>query len=352
MSEIKHPVIEVIHQRAKTLSKPGSRSDSYKVGLVIEGGGMRGVVSAGMVTGLEYLGLSNCFDALYGASAGSLNGAFFIAGQAPYGTTIYYENINNRKFIKGIIGIVFGLLFDKPAMNLSYLFKTVLLKEKVLDWEKVIGSPIPLNVVVSSLDQRKAVVMNNFKSRDELFSALEVGATIPFIAGSPTIINNERLWDASFYDSIPVDHAIKDNCTHILVLRTRPEGILRGQPSIIEKYYLPHKIDKLKPKGLGEDFLKKCYAYDDIVKNLDESQNNPEAVPYVYSVKLSKGTKITNPMEKRKSKLIQGAVDGLNASLSTFSAERISVHHILHPFIEQSGQKIDIHLEYDAENTD
>ena len=43
-----------------------------QVGLAIEGGGMRGCVSAGMVAAVYNLGLMPAFDAVYGSSAGSL----------------------------------------------------------------------------------------------------------------------------------------------------------------------------------------------------------------------------------------------------------------------------------------
>src|SRR5437762_13550 len=92
----KHPVIELILDRARSRSQPLKRVDGFKLGLAIEGGSMRGVVSAGMVTALEYLQLLNVFDSVYGSSAGAFNGAFFVANQAAYGTTIYYENINNE----------------------------------------------------------------------------------------------------------------------------------------------------------------------------------------------------------------------------------------------------------------
>lgn len=52
-----------------------------KVGLAIEGGGMRGCVSAGMIAAVSTLGLMDTFDAVYGSSAGSLVGAYAIAGQ-------------------------------------------------------------------------------------------------------------------------------------------------------------------------------------------------------------------------------------------------------------------------------
>jgi len=38
---------------------------------VIEGGAMRGVVTSGMVAGLEHLGLLASFDVIYGTSAGA-----------------------------------------------------------------------------------------------------------------------------------------------------------------------------------------------------------------------------------------------------------------------------------------
>src|SRR5262245_41451751 len=73
--------------------------DGVTIALAVEGGAMRGVVSAGMVWALEDLGLTGAFDAIYGSSAGSINAAYFLGGQAGLGTRIYYEDINNARFI-------------------------------------------------------------------------------------------------------------------------------------------------------------------------------------------------------------------------------------------------------------
>ena len=43
--------------RARDGSLPLHRTDSFKLGLVVEGGGMRGAVSAGSLFALEQLGL-------------------------------------------------------------------------------------------------------------------------------------------------------------------------------------------------------------------------------------------------------------------------------------------------------
>jgi hypothetical protein len=60
-------------------SRPGHRTDPYKLGLVVQGGGMRGVVSAGALTILHFLGLRRVFDATYGSSAGAMNLTYFLA---------------------------------------------------------------------------------------------------------------------------------------------------------------------------------------------------------------------------------------------------------------------------------
>src|SRR5881392_534069 len=64
----------------------------------IEGGGMRGVVSAGMCAVLEAAGLVAGFDRVYGCSAGALSGCFTAAGQAALWATTF-EDTASREFI-------------------------------------------------------------------------------------------------------------------------------------------------------------------------------------------------------------------------------------------------------------
>jgi predicted acylesterase/phospholipase RssA len=58
-----HDVLRVLRERTQAQSQPGRRDDGYRVALAIEGGGMRGTVSAGMALALDELGLVPAFDA-------------------------------------------------------------------------------------------------------------------------------------------------------------------------------------------------------------------------------------------------------------------------------------------------
>lgn len=76
-----HAVRSLIKQRYLHRSTPGHRRDNSTLALAIEGGGMRGCVSAGMVAALTALGLSDTVDKIYGSSAGSVVGAYMVSRQ-------------------------------------------------------------------------------------------------------------------------------------------------------------------------------------------------------------------------------------------------------------------------------
>ncbi|KAL3783701.1 hypothetical protein ACHAW5_005186 [Stephanodiscus triporus] len=78
-----HDVLNLLHQRYYSQSTPMSRAanDTAILSLAIEGGGMRGAVSGGMAAAIACLGLSNAFDSIYGSSAGSIIGCYFVSRQ-------------------------------------------------------------------------------------------------------------------------------------------------------------------------------------------------------------------------------------------------------------------------------
>src|SRR5262245_63389278 len=91
--------ISLLKERAQCVKEDREFRDGRKAGLIVEGGAMRGVISCAALMALEDLGMTKVFDEVYGASAGALNAAYFLAGQAAYATTIYYQKINNTRFI-------------------------------------------------------------------------------------------------------------------------------------------------------------------------------------------------------------------------------------------------------------
>jgi predicted patatin/cPLA2 family phospholipase len=235
-----HPTIDLLRARAARRSRP-PHGDGASIALVVEGGAMRGVVSAGMVSALEALGMIEAFDAVYGSSAGAINAAYFLAGQAALGTTIYYEDINNRRFIdlrRSIVG--------RPILNLAFLIDDVARRRKPLDVDRVLASPSPLAVLATDVATCAPVVLRGFRDGRDLLAAMRAGATMPIVAGRPSPYLDQRCFDASLTEPIPVPTAEADGHTHVLALLTRPRETPRRTTMFDRVYVLP-RLRRISP---------------------------------------------------------------------------------------------------------
>lgn len=102
------PVVELIRTRLAEGSRPGARTDAERLAVVIEGGSSRAAYGGGMVCELESRGVLRTFDAVYGASAGALNGAWLVCGRANdnvhgwWEPEVMREVINPRRMLRGI----------------------------------------------------------------------------------------------------------------------------------------------------------------------------------------------------------------------------------------------------------
>ncbi|BDA50943.1 hypothetical protein COCOBI_17-1620 [Coccomyxa sp. Obi] len=216
-SHADHPAVEVVRARMRGGSRPGQRRDGFKVGLVVEGGGMRGVVTGAALQAMHDLGLRNAFDAVYGSSAGAINATYFLSGQRD-GVNIYTEEIANQQFID------LRRLFKKdqaPALDLGYLLN-VMHHKRPLDWEAVLKSDVPLKVVASCLDTLQPIILEDFTSAQDLETCLRASANVPEVAGRPIEHRGRRLVDAAVFEPVPFRAAIADGCTHLITLCSRP----------------------------------------------------------------------------------------------------------------------------------
>ena len=299
-----HPVMKLIAERALTWSQPFHRQDRFKLGLVVEGGAMRGIISAGMLAGLESLGLLRVFDAVYGASAGAFNGAYFLAGQASDGVAIYYENLNSKKFIN-----LWRIFRGKPVVSLAYVLEKVLIQEKPLHWQAVLESPIPLKIAASSLGHLKTRVLQGFTNREELFTALRASSEMPLLAGGPVEFQGDRFLDAGLFQGIPIYAALEDDCSHLLVLLTRPRGAQRKSPNFWDRQVGARIMERWK-KGLGSAYLKMPKMYNETLSFLEGMQKSLKRRPYVFSISLSRDYPLIERLERDPVRLRKAADDG------------------------------------------
>ncbi|GAA1685403.1 hypothetical protein GCM10009830_36110 [Glycomyces endophyticus] len=241
-----HPVLELLRARAGTA--PGARPDGCKLGLAVEGGGMRGVTSAAMLVALDDLGLRGAFDAVYATSSGAINAAYFLAGgDCWYPLTIYFDDLATNRFVD-----LRQMFTGRPVLNLDYAFGEVLETVKPLDFERVLKSPVELHVVISEVDSLAAIGPHEFESREDLKSALRASCWMPVAVPGAGVFRGERVLDGGVLTAHPHLAAIEDGCTHVLSLSTKP--IKPPPPRLTPgRRYSVAYLERLR-RGLGKAY--------------------------------------------------------------------------------------------------
>lgn len=297
----RHPVLEVMRARRASKSKPGDRDDAFKVGLAVEGGGVRGVVSASMLCALEDLGYANSFDDIYACSAGSLNAAYFMNRRTWYPLTIYFDDLSTGEFLS-----FRRVLFRKAVMDLDYVFNHVLVKRKPLDYEKVINAPQRLHVIITDVDALKSLDVSEFTSVDDLRSAMVASTWLPLATKGTATFRGYNAVDGGVLMRHPFRAAIADSCTHILSLSTRPIGPLRTRISITYRI-VARNLERMRP-GLGQAFIDSTREYLNKDKPyLAHNRIHPEGNPSILDLAPLPGTPEIARHELNRSRLLDGA---------------------------------------------
>ncbi|HLM90099.1 MAG TPA: patatin-like phospholipase family protein [Streptosporangiaceae bacterium] len=130
-----HEVVRALAARRRADSQPGARADRLRISLVIEGGGMRGIISGEMALGLDELGLVPAFDAVYGASAGSITGAWLLS--RPEGLRGWAEPAYSRTLIRRT-----ALLRGRPVADIRALIEDLYQTTYPMDFAAVLASPV------------------------------------------------------------------------------------------------------------------------------------------------------------------------------------------------------------------
>jgi len=315
-------VIEAIRARGDRPSNGRRQPDGNTIGLVVEGGGMRGIRSAGGLLALEAMGLSRVFDDVYGCSAGAINASFFLAGQAAYGTTIYYQNINNRKFIH-------HLRFRK-ILDLEFLFDRVLVHEKPLLVTRVLNGPSRFFVSVTDVDSGSARLIHAQESSVPLLTLLKASSALPVVYNEPVLIDGRRYIDGGVSTSIPLANAIANGCTHILVLLTRPSAYRNPNPHWLERFLFASTF------GRNNDPLRKCHLRSDreanSMRDLAFGRTSSDAPVSIATISPGPDDISVKRMTTNTNRLRTAATQFARRTFEAFGAEFDQMTEVLQPF--------------------
>jgi predicted patatin/cPLA2 family phospholipase len=205
-------VIDLIHQR---LSR-GSRDDGRKLALVVEGGSMRGVYTAGSLLALHAMGLAKLFDNVYGTSAGAVNAGHFLSGRGDIKADTYYRCLAGRRFINPYR--------IWKVVDIDFFVDQVLTSFRPIEVSLIMGSNTPLWVSVIDYISSRPLLLHAQSGEYPLLPILKAAVALPVLYNKLIPLGQLRCFDAGFWNPFPIEEALAHGNTHLLVLLAKPEG--------------------------------------------------------------------------------------------------------------------------------
>ncbi len=184
-----------------------------KFALVVEGGAMRGIFSAGILDAFIEHNF-NPFDICIGVSAGANNITSFLSEMYQRSYKVYTdynlrkEFISWKKFLKG------GHFLD-----LDWLWD-ITIKEIPLDTNKIINSKSEFYIGVTEVKSGKIKYIK--PNEENIEETLKASSCIPVFYRNFIKLNDEFYVDGGIADPIPVKEAVNQGAKLIVVLRSHP----------------------------------------------------------------------------------------------------------------------------------
>ncbi|MGH9318519.1 MAG: patatin-like phospholipase family protein, partial [Vicinamibacteria bacterium] len=203
--------------------------------LVLEGGGMRGVYTAGVLDAFSEskAGRGLNFHQVIACSAGACVAASYLAGQPERNRRVYLDFLDGdklfrfRRFVTG-----------DSMMDLDYLMFEVTLRLCPLDLGAVQRSKTTLYIGVTDCETGETRYLTNHE--DDLLTALRATCSLPLFCRSEIEYQGRRYVDGGVSDPVPIEKAVSQGATEIVLVLTSPierRGQKRSVISVLDRFF-------------------------------------------------------------------------------------------------------------------
>ncbi|MFK9092956.1 patatin family protein [Bacillus salipaludis] len=271
-----------------------------QVGLVLEGGGMRGVYTAGI---LEYfLEQDLFFPYVIGVSAGACNAASYLSKQKGRNKIVTIEYASDPRYISWK-----NYFKNRQFFGMDFIFDEIPNKHVPYHYDEFYNSPSEFVVGTTDCLTGEPVYFKKQDYEKDLLTVLRASSSLPFIA--PEIRYKDKiLLDGGISDPIPIKKAQKDGFKKNIVILTRNEGYLK-KPSKLQ-FLVGRKYPEYK--GLQQSLRKRYQTYNETVAYLEDEEKSGNALIIRPTEPLQVGRMERNP--KRLDDLYnQGYEDAKNS---------------------------------------
>lgn len=216
-------------------------------GLVLEGGGMRGVFTCGVLDNFMDRGIR--FPYTIGVSAGACNGLSYMSeqrGRAKYSNIDLLEKYRYIGFKH--------LILKGNIMDFDLLFHTF--PEQIIpyDYEKYAACTEKYEMVTTSCTTGKACYFDEKRDPARIIEIVKASSSLPFVCPI-SYVDGQPMLDGGIADSIPIERAQALGYNNNVVVLTRNRGYRKPQKETSVPFFYYRKYPALRQAIKGRNTL-------------------------------------------------------------------------------------------------
>lgn len=264
-----------------------------KVGLVLEGGAMRGIYTAGVID--AFLDHKIKVDGIIGVSAGALFGVNYCSNQRGRGLRYNLNYLKDKRYIG-----VKHLIKTGNIFNVDFAYHEIPEKLDVFDNEEFKKSKTDFYITTTNIETGQPEYIKITDSYKEI-DYFRATSAMPFVT-KIVEVNGKKYLDGALTDSIPLDKCREMGYDKIIVVLTKPQGFRRKKS--------PKTFAKVKYKEYPKlvDAINNRYLmYNETIDKIKEAEDNKE----IFVIRPSRKVKMGR-IEKDPNKIQEMYDLGLN----------------------------------------
>lgn len=257
-----------------------------QTGLVLEGGGSRGVYTAGV---LHYLMDQNIYlPYTIGVSAGACNGSSYLSRQIDRNRTVNIDFVNHPEYLS-----LRNWIKKRQIFGMDFLFDTLPNKLAPFDFDAYYEADEEFVIGVTDCVTGEALFYKKSEYPTDVVTLLRASSSLPMFA--PMVeFDGRYLMDGGIAAPIPIKQSEKDGNTKNVVVLTRNRGYYK-KPQSFMKYMRKKYADF---PGLLDAMEKRHEVYNELTEYIFDQEKKGNVFVICPSEKLKVGR-----VERNKNKL-------------------------------------------------
>ena len=265
--------------------------------LVLEGGGLRGVYTSGVLRFFMDKGVF--FPYVIGVSMGACNAANYVSRQPERNRMVCIRYVNDARYISYSRLLMGGELF-----GMKFIFDTLPHSLVPFDFKTFMENDVKCITVVTDCETGETLYYEKKELGEDYLKVVQASNSLPFVA-KPVRYKGRILMDGGLTDAVPIRKSIDDGNTRNVLILTPPKGYRKKRPHFIRFATMRYS----RYEGLCEALASRHARYNETMDFIDQLEQRGEVFVIRPRLALNAGR-----AERKKDKLYaaydQGYSDG------------------------------------------